>query len=195
MTSDADHKPSTLAHRSLPLLLLRVREELMGRFRPILNAHGVTEQQWRIVRALLATGPMEPRQIGDVCRISSPSLAGMLARMDDLGLIVRQRVAADQRRLLVSLTPKSRGLARRMAPFIDRTYDDIEARLGTAFIERSYAVLDELLAALEGADTSAATGAETGADAGAEPRRPQAAVPRARARRRAPPADRRSEAA
>lgn len=183
MTSDMDPKPSTLAHRSLPLLLLRVREELMARFRPILNTHGVTEQQWRIVRALLAAGPMEPRQIGDVCRISSPSLAGMLARMDDLGLIVRRRVAHDQRRLLVSLTPKSRGLARRMAPFIDRTYDDIEARLGTDFIERSYAVLDELLAALEGADP------------GADPPTSDAAGRRSGTRRRAAPADPRSEAA
>lgn len=142
-------KRSTLAHRSLPLLLLRVREQLMRRFRPILNAHGVTEQQWRIVRALLAAGPMEPRQIGDVCRISSPSLAGMLARMEDVGLVARKRVAHDQRRVMISLTPKSRGLARRMAPFIDETYRALEARLGPVFIDRSYAVLDELLAALE----------------------------------------------
>jgi sulfite reductase beta subunit-like hemoprotein len=66
-------------HRNLPLLLLQAREGVMAQFRPILNAHGVTEQQWRIVRALLEQGPLEPRQIGEVCRISSPSLAGVLA--------------------------------------------------------------------------------------------------------------------
>ncbi len=39
-----------LTHRNL---LLQAREGVMARFRPILNAHGITEQQWRIVRGLL----------------------------------------------------------------------------------------------------------------------------------------------
>ncbi|MBL8355834.1 MAG: homoprotocatechuate degradation operon regulator HpaR, partial [Delftia acidovorans] len=67
-------------HRNLPLLLLQARESVIARFRPILQAHGLTEQQWRIVRALLESGPLEPRQIVEICRISSPSLAGVLAR-------------------------------------------------------------------------------------------------------------------
>ena len=101
-------------HRNLPLLLLQAREGVLAHFRPILNAHGVTEQQWRIIRALLeAGGPLEPRQIGELCRISSPSLAGVLARMDERGLVRRERVAADPRRVMVSLSPHSRALAGR----------------------------------------------------------------------------------
>ena len=80
MSSDLP-TPAHIRHRNLPLLLLQARERVIARFRPILNEHGVTEQQWRIVRALLERGPLEPRQIVDVCRISSPSLAGVLARM------------------------------------------------------------------------------------------------------------------
>jgi homoprotocatechuate degradation regulator HpaR len=138
---------STLVHRNLPLLLLQAREHMLGRFRPILNAHGLTEQQWRIVRALVE-GPLEPREIGEVCRISSPSLAGVLARMDDMGLVARKRLDHDQRRLRVSLTQKSRGLAQRMAPQIEATYAAIEAELGAEFIGRLYATLDDLLARL-----------------------------------------------
>jgi len=140
-------QPSNLVHRNLPLLLLQAREHMLGRFRPILNAHGLTEQQWRIVRALL-DGPLEPREIGEVCRISSPSLAGVLSRMDDLGLVARKRLDHDQRRLRVSLTPKSRGLAARMAPHIEATYAAIETELGAEFIDRLYGALDDLLARL-----------------------------------------------
>ena len=140
--------PSQLVHRNLPLLLLQARERVMARFRPILNAHGLTEQQWRIVRALLDAGPLEPREIGEVCRIASPSLAGVLARMDDLGLVVRRRLDHDQRRLQVSLTPKSRGLAARMAPHIESAYAALEAQLGAESVGRLYGALDELLAAL-----------------------------------------------
>ncbi|NAW23594.1 homoprotocatechuate degradation operon regulator HpaR, partial [Salmonella sp. gx-f9] len=39
---------STFKRRNLPHLLLRARETLMARFRPILREHGITEQQWRV---------------------------------------------------------------------------------------------------------------------------------------------------
>jgi hypothetical protein len=55
--------------RNLPLLMLQAREQVIGRFRPLLNANGVTEQQWRIVRLLLDTGPLEPNQIGEMCNL------------------------------------------------------------------------------------------------------------------------------
>lgn len=144
-------KPATtLRHRNLPLLLLQAREGVLAHFRPLLNAHGVTEQQWRIVRALLAEGALEPRQIGTLCRISSPSLAGVLARMDELGLVTRERAAQDQRRVRVSLTRKSRDLAAAMAPEVEAVYARIEGHIGAEFVQRFYATLDELIGLLEG---------------------------------------------
>lgn len=137
-----------LAHRNLPLLLLQAREAVIANFRPILNAHGLTEQQWRIVRALLDAGSLEPRQIVELCRISSPSLAGVLSRMDDLGLVRRERMAGDARRVRVSLTGRSRTLAATMAPQIAATYAAIEARIGSQFIGGFYQTLDELIALL-----------------------------------------------
>jgi len=137
-----------LPHRNLPLLLLQAREAVIANFRPILNAHGLTEQQWRIVRALLDASPLEPRQIVTLCRISSPSLAGVLSRMDDLGLVRRERMAGDARRVRVSLTDRSRALAATMAPQIEATYAAIEARIGAGFIGGFYRTLDELIALL-----------------------------------------------
>ena len=137
-----------LQHRNLPLLLLQARERVIARFRPILNAHGITEQQWRIVRALIDTGPLEPREIGELCRISSPSLAGVLSRMEELGYITRRRLDHDQRRVRVSLTQRSRGLAARMAPQIEATYRGIESVIGAEFSARFYRALDELIDAL-----------------------------------------------
>jgi homoprotocatechuate degradation regulator HpaR len=138
----------TLRHRNLPLLLLQAREQVIARFRPILNEHGITEQQWRIVRALIDTGPLEPREIGELCRISSPSLAGVLSRMEELGYIKRKRLDHDQRRLLVSLTARSRKLSAAMAPQIEATYRGIEALIGAEFSSGFYRALDELIGAL-----------------------------------------------
>ena len=137
-----------IRHRNLPLLLLQAREHVIARFRPILNAHRITEQQWRIVRALIDTGPLEPREIGELCRISSPSLAGVLSRMEELGYVRRKRLDHDQRRLRVSLTQRSRALSARMAPLIEATYRDIETVIGAEFSVSFYRALDELIGAL-----------------------------------------------
>jgi homoprotocatechuate degradation regulator HpaR len=153
-------KPPAIAHRTLPLLLLRAREDVIARFRPILHAHGVTEQQWRILRALAESEPraLEPRQICDLCTLSSPSLTGVLSRMDHLRLVARRRVDADQRRLLVSLTPKSRAIVRRMAPLVEREYLALEAAVGQDLVQDAYALLDRMSARLRAA--AARDGAE-----------------------------------
>jgi homoprotocatechuate degradation regulator HpaR len=148
-------KPA-FGHRNLPLLLLQAREAVLARFRPLLNEAGVTEQQWRVVRALVEQGSLEQRQLGALCRISSPSLAGVLARMDELGLVQRERVAEDQRRVMVSLTASSRALAQQMAPRIEATYRALEAQLGADFVEQAYAMLDELLSRLGDAPAAGA---------------------------------------
>jgi len=142
-------KSTRLQHRNLPLLLLQAREHVISHFRPILNANGFTEQQWRIVRVLLEVGSLEPREIGERCRISSPSLAGVLARMQELGFVARRRLQHDKRRVRVSLTPRARALAARMAPEIDATYRRIEELLGSEFSARFQRMLDRLLATLE----------------------------------------------
>ena len=142
-------KTPALAHRNLPMLLLQARERVIGRFRPILNEHGVTEQQWRIVRVLLEQGPLEPREIVTACCISSPSLTGILARMDDLGLVKRERIDGDLRRVKVSLTPRSRALAARIAPQVEAAYAAIEARIGREFTADFYRTLDDLITALD----------------------------------------------
>jgi homoprotocatechuate degradation regulator HpaR len=136
-------------HRNLPMLLLQSREHVMARFRPILNEHGITEQQWRVVRLLLGTGPLEPREIGELCRFSSPSLTGVLARMEELDLVSRKRFETDQRRVSVSLTLRSRQLAARMAPQIDCTYQQLEKLLGKKFCEHLYLALDQMITTLK----------------------------------------------
>jgi homoprotocatechuate degradation regulator HpaR len=138
-------KPAPLKHRNLPLLMLQAREHVIGRFRPVLNAHGITEQQWRIVRVLLDAEALEPREIGELCRLSSPSLAGVLARMEEIGLVSRRRLPEDQRRVRVSLTPRSRALAARMAPQIEAVYARVERLLGREFCEQLYGALDDLI--------------------------------------------------
>ena len=128
--------------------MLQAREEVLRRFRPVLNAQGLTEQQWRIIRALHERGTLEPRELGLLCAISSPSMAGVLSRMEQLGLIHRERAAYDQRRVFVSLSPLSLKHLNRLAPQIEATYRQIEQDLGGPLAADLTRVLEAVVAAL-----------------------------------------------
>lgn len=148
----ADARVTQLAHltrRNLPHLLLLAREAAMSHFRPILNHVGLTEQQWRILRTLDEAGSaMEPHRIADTCKISSPSLSGILARMADAGLIERARSTVDQRRQSVRLSKRGMRVVARMAPLVEAQYRHIETAVGIEELERMYAALDALMAML-----------------------------------------------
>ena len=147
-------KPKAIQRRNLPLLMLQAREAVFARFRPLLNEAGITEQQWRVIRALLDHSPLEPRQIGQICCLTSPSLAGILARMDDLGLVQRERLPHDQRRVLVSVTSAGEALARRLAPRIEATYVALEEEIGADLTAKLYGVLDQLIDKLGAGETA-----------------------------------------
>lgn len=136
--------PRQIAHRNLPQLLLKARETLIGHFRPILKHFGLTEQQWRILRSLAEREQLEPRELCDLCQILSPSLVGVLARMEEMGVIERHRVPADQRRLQIRLSPAGEELVAAIAPAIEAQYRHLEAALGKDLIARLYDVLDQV---------------------------------------------------
>lgn len=116
----------------------------MSRFRPVLNKHGMTEQQWRILRVLLDEDGLEPRQLCERCLISSPSIAGVLMRMEEAGLIKRERMEHDQRRVKVTVTASAKKLGKSMASTIEREYLELEKLVGVKQLQQVYDALDTL---------------------------------------------------
>jgi homoprotocatechuate degradation regulator HpaR len=122
--------------QSLPMMLLRAREAAMAFFRPLLNAHGVTEQQWRVIRVLHEHADLEFHQLAQI--------AGILTRLERLGLVRRRKMAADQRRLHLTLTGEGIALFGRVSIEAERIYRDIEARFDARRLGKLFALLHEL---------------------------------------------------
>lgn len=133
-------------HRNLPMLLLQARESVMRYFRPHLKKYGLTEQQWRVIRALDTHGEMEVGRLADVSSIVGPSLSGVLERMERDDLITRFRVSTDQRKVIVELTEKSKELIDSMQKSIDKQYQVLEKMVGLESLISLYGLLDELAA-------------------------------------------------
>ncbi|MEI8168234.1 MAG: homoprotocatechuate degradation operon regulator HpaR [Rhodoferax sp.] len=136
-----------ITYRNLPQRFLKARECLMSHFRPILNHFGLTDQQWRILRALDERESLEPREICHLCQIHSASMTGVLARMEELALIQRSRMEGDQRRVVVRLSPKGDQLVSEMAPLIDQQYQQIEDALGKDKVDELFNALETFIAA------------------------------------------------
>jgi homoprotocatechuate degradation regulator HpaR len=131
--------------RSLPMQLMRAREAVMRRFRPHLASHGFSEQQWRILRALVDAGELEIGALAAECQIHAASLSRMLPKLARLGLIRRENHKKDQRRVVVSITAKGRATFRSVAPESEEIYATMEREIGTAKLRDLYRLLDEVI--------------------------------------------------
>ena len=142
-------RPARFRHRNLPLLLLKAREALMQHRRPALRAHGLSDQQWRVLRVLSDPAYVQGLDTGSLAReahLLSPSLTGMLARMERDGLVRRERSEHDARRSVVFATDAGLVVASALRTAIESQYESLEAELGQRKLEQLYELLDDLIA-------------------------------------------------
>ncbi|MFS8046633.1 homoprotocatechuate degradation operon regulator HpaR [Rhizobium sp. BR 314] len=130
--------------RSLAIGLLRAREAVMSHFRPILAAHDVTEQQWRVIRVLYEGGKLDATELADKASILAPSLTRMIRLLEERGFITKHKDEADGRRVLLQITPAGEALVTEVMPESLKVYADIDARFGVQRVEQLLDMLAEL---------------------------------------------------
>ena len=143
--------------RSLPMQLVRAREALMQRFRPHLHEYGLTDQQWRILRALAETKAIEIGELSERCCIHPASLSRILPKLEAAGLSMRRLHAGDKRKTMISLTVPGRRVVENVGPRSDEVYAAVGRTLGMKRMRETYRILDELIAALTEAEESTAS--------------------------------------
>ena len=130
------------------MALMRAREAVMREFRPRLAVHGLTEQQWRVMRALDAHGgSMTTRELSDMTFLLSPSLSRITANLAARGLLTKEANPLDLRSSLLSISTSGKKLISRMAPKSEEGYQAIEAAFGRDRLEQLHDLLHDLAAA------------------------------------------------
>jgi homoprotocatechuate degradation regulator HpaR len=135
--------------RSLPMLLLRGREAVMRYFRPSLLEHGVTEQQWRVLRALSSVEEMEVMMLADATYLLAPSMSRILKDLQKRGLVTRRSDRRDLRRNLVAISPKGNELINTLSPRSEAAYTEIAERFGAGNFNQLGSLLLKLEAELQ----------------------------------------------
>lgn len=148
-------KQQAFVHRNLPRLLLQAREAVMAHTRPSLREHGLSDQQWRVLRVLGehadsndgadGTDGVETGRVAREAFLLGPSLTGVLTRMARDGLIERSRCPHDARRTVVRATPLGLSKVAKLSEAIEAHYAWMESELGKQKLAQLYQLLDAVI--------------------------------------------------
>jgi len=79
-------------------------------YKPILDELGLTYTQWIIIVALWEADGQSVKSLGEKLFLESNTLTPILKKLESEGYLQRRRDAADERQVIVSLTPAGRAL-------------------------------------------------------------------------------------
>lgn len=133
MKNDAPVKPPMAPIRtledSLPIQLLKVHHQVMAYFRPMLNRFGMTDQQWRVLRAI-AAGVTDFGDLAEACHIQPASLSRMLITLQNKNWTTRAVSDSDRRQRNVTMTQEGWELFNAASAETEKIYAELEADLG-----------------------------------------------------------------
>lgn len=114
---------------ALPIALLRARAATAHKFKPHTDAEGLSQPQWRVLRALAADEMLDSKTIAQRCALLQPSLSRIFRSLLDRGLIEEQKTD-DYRSRFMKLTPAGQEIFDRVAVISEAVYSDIENAYG-----------------------------------------------------------------
>ena len=116
----------------------------MQYFRPHHRLHGITEQQWRVLRVLYKSGDLEIAELARQTVLMPPSLSRILRDLEAAKMVSRRVVRTDLRRSLISLSPAGLEVLSRIAPLSEASFTEITELYGEQQLEQLFALLSEL---------------------------------------------------
>lgn len=103
-------RPEFLLDNQLCFRLYTASRLLTQAYNPLLSKHGLTYPQYLV---LLVLWEKDAQPVNDIARrlyLETNTVTPLLQRMEKEGILERRKGSSDARQMIVSLTPKGRGL-------------------------------------------------------------------------------------
>lgn len=150
-------------HRSSPfrshaqwvgISLLRNADLLRRRLTEVVDAEGVTLQQYNVLRILRGAGEAGIPTLSVAERMieRTPGVTRLLDRLESRGWVSRERSSEDRRRVMARITPQGRALLGRLDEPLARAEDAAFAALDPERLGRLGTLLEEVRHSLEGSE-------------------------------------------
>ena len=119
-------RPFDAVEQEVALNIVRTSDQLQIRFTRLLREFGLTPSQYNVLRILRGEGePLPILEIASRTITVVPGITGLVDRLEEAGMVSRQRCAEDRRVIYVSLTAK----ATKLLGTIDQPLLDLHKRL------------------------------------------------------------------
>jgi DNA-binding MarR family transcriptional regulator len=115
MDARSPARDALLLDRQLCFALYSTSLAMTKLYKPLLAPLGLTYPQYLAMMVLWETDSIGVNELGARLFLDSGTLTPLLKRMQAAGWIERTRDSADERRVIVTLTPEGRALRRRAA--------------------------------------------------------------------------------
>ena len=103
--------PFASAAQEAVIGLLRTASLLHRRFAAVVEPHGITFQQYNVLRILRGAGePLPTMAISQRMIEQTPGITRLLDRLEQKGLVARERCQEDRRQVLCAITPEGRAI-------------------------------------------------------------------------------------
>ena len=96
--------------QQLSFALYGAANRMARQHKPFLEPLGLTFPQYLVVLALLDGAPLPVGALGARLDMDTGTITPLVKRLEAIGMVTRTRDVADERRVLVDLTPHGRGL-------------------------------------------------------------------------------------
>ncbi|WP_284975738.1 MarR family transcriptional regulator [Arthrobacter sp. efr-133-TYG-104] len=99
-----------LLERQLCFALTVASRSVVGIYKPVLECLGLTHPQYLVMLALWERSPRTLKDISDSLLHDPATLSPLLRRLEEAGLLTRERVPGNERALAITLTAKGAAL-------------------------------------------------------------------------------------
>lgn len=148
-------REATAFGQSLPMVLHRSLDAVMPEYRTLFSQHDLTEQQWRVLRVLWEVERCSSAELATRTLLPSPSLVGIIDRLEKRELVARMRSTSDRRVVYVAATETGRALGAEVKPHVDAINKRIRSAVSDSEWTAMQATLEKIAAAI--ADDAAET--------------------------------------
>ncbi len=126
------------------LNILRTSDQFQNRFGRLFREYDLTSSQYNVLRILRGEGkPMPCLEIGDRMIQVVPAMTGLLDRLEQRGLVRRERCTQDRRVVYVTLTDSAQALLRRMDGPLNALHQQLIGHLTPAELQQLSRLLEK----------------------------------------------------
>jgi DNA-binding MarR family transcriptional regulator len=146
-------EPFACPEQEAALNIARTSDQLRIRFERLFRRHQLTPSQYNVLRILRGEGkPMRVLDIAARTIAEVPGITGLIDRLEEAGLVVRERCSQDRRVVYVAPTPKALSLLSEVDEPLLATHRSLLGHLSPADLAELIRLLEKARAAWADAD-------------------------------------------